>query len=56
MPVKDGNTRFVIQLTKAKKDVVAQIAKDDGRSVSNWINRLIDIYLKEHNIKVEDDE
>lgn len=56
MAIKESNTRFVIQLTKAKKDVVMKIAKEDGRSVSNWINRLIDIYLKEHNIKVEDDE
>ena len=55
MPVKDGNTRFVIQLTKAKKDVVMKIAKEDGRSVSNWINRLIDIYLREHNIKVDEE-
>ena len=55
MPVKESNTRFVIQLSKAKKDVVMKIAKDDGRSVSNWINRLIDIYLREHNIKVDEE-
>ena len=55
MAVKESNTRFVIQLTKAKKDVVMKIAKDDGRSVSNWINRLIDIYLREHNIKVDEE-
>ena len=55
MAVKESNTRFVIQLTKAKKDVVMKIAKEDGRSVSNWINRLIDIYLREHNIKVDEE-
>ena len=55
MAVKESNTRFVIQLSKAKKDVIMKIAKDDGRSVSNWINRLIDIYLREHNIKVDEE-
>ena len=55
MAVKDSRCRFMFQIDKDKKRVIEELAKNEGRSISNMINRMLDIYLKEHNIKVDEE-
>lgn len=45
MAVKDGRCRFMIQLDNDKKELLQKMASDEGRSLSNFINRIIDLYL-----------
>ena len=47
MAVKEGRCRFMIQLDNDKKELLQKMAEDEGRSLSNFINRIIDLYLAE---------
>ena len=47
MAVKEGRCRFMIQLDNEKKELLQKMAEDEGRSLSNFINRIIDLYLAE---------
>lgn len=49
MAVKEGRCRFVISLDNDKKQLLMELAKENGRSTSNFINRIIDLYLAEKN-------
>jgi predicted DNA-binding protein len=45
--VKEGRCRFMIQLDNDKKALLQRLANEEGRSLSNYINRIIDLYLAE---------
>ena len=47
MAVREGRCRFMIQLDNDKKALLEKLAKEEGRSLSNFINRIIDLYLAE---------
>ena len=47
MPIKDSDTRFLIQTSKETKDELMKIAKEDNRSLTNLINHILVNYLKE---------
>ena len=47
MAVKEGRCRFMIQLDNDKKELLQRKANEEGRSLSNYINRIIDLYLAE---------
>ena len=47
MPIKDSDTRFLIQTSKETKDELMKIAKEDNRSLTNLINHILLKYLKE---------
>ena len=47
MPIKDSDTRFLIQTSKETKEELTKIAKQDNRSLSNLINHILLNYLKE---------
>ena len=51
MAVKEGRCRFVISLDNDKKQLLMELAKENGRSTSNFINRIIDLYLAEQKNK-----
>ena len=45
MAVREGKCRFMVQLDNDKKALLEKLAKEEGRSLSNYINRIIDLYL-----------
>lgn len=53
MPIKDGDTRFLIQTSKETKDELMKIAKQDNRSLTNLINHILVNYLKERKEEAE---
>ena len=48
MAVKEGRCRFMVQLDNDKKALLQRLANEEGRSLSNFINRIIDLYLAEN--------
>lgn len=54
MAVKEGRCRFMIQLDNDKKTLLQKLAEEEGRSLSNYINRIVDLYLKENKINLKE--
>lgn len=54
MAVKEGRCRFMIQLDNDKKALLQKLAEEEGRSLSNYINRIVDLYLKENKINLKE--
>ncbi|MBS5937736.1 hypothetical protein [Clostridium sp.] len=47
MAISDKNDRLTIIINKETKNKLAKIAEADGRSISNYVSRLIEKHVEE---------